>query len=737
VLQWAEGWSSVRFFHQTFLEFAAAYDLLCSDRTVIQGRIKLLLDDVTNFNFFRAPVLKQVAILSFDLDPALHLELMRSLRGINNELAAQLALEIVGKIPDSESALKICERWILEDQDTLKGVICETVRHYAKSKTGMALRLLEPYLGTNRETAIYALCMETFAKSEPEMVHRFLHPRLPFVVNADDDAKTYYKNALCAVAEYGASLALDDLLELLPKVKAGQQSAILHGVAEVITETNAPQVDRMIRSVIDLLPRVPGKSRNEVWDALCCVTAALYKVSPETAVAIAHWLLETEIWRRDISSALFVGRILGQTRADAAIVESAMGELRAADHLVRMLNTGLLAHAPAHLSQEIMGLVLNLDRTSFGGVDTVRSLFTVVGNLHDIEAGQVLRFLERWPWPASGIGTPLVLIIRRLAIADPLPAKLFLLEQLRRTESPLNVKIIRALTLLLQERPDIFERAELEEIYQTSFAAQKAGREVFAAAIGAIATVDTELAERIFTRLFDEEGKDCQVVAVNSLLYSLRAKPSFALGFGRRVLNTSLQQRNPGLLDNYLVTLKSTPREHSRDLLAHLGEWFTELVFENLQHAKILGELLALLKVASEADPELAFRISQRIPIINKGIAGGLAALYDNVSEHSDDPNLLGAVLEAVGKISSFNQVRIGNALSRTLPRLGQKLGSSRVIEMVMTVYKEIKSEQSLRALFKAALEIPGWGAEENEALLRDKELPGAVRSLLSTRARR
>jgi hypothetical protein len=288
----------------------------------------------------------------------------------------------------------------------------------------------------------------------------------------------------------------------------------------------------------------------------------------------------------------------------------------------------------------------------------------------------------------------------------------------------------------LFKRPDIFEWSELKEIYETAFAAKKAGQQIFAAAIGSVATVDTELAGQIFNRLFDEGGKDCQIMAINSLIHSILQQPLFTLSLGRRILNTSLQQHEPGLLDNYLVILRLLPRTHSREALSHLEEWFTESVFVNLRDAKILSELLAVLKITAETDPALAFQISQRIPIVNKGIAGGLAALYDNVSEHSDDYDLLGEALEAVGKISSFNQLRIGNALHRTLPRLGQKLGSGRVIEMVMRVYKNIKDEQPLRLLFKAALEIPGRGAAESAELLKDKDLPSAVRSLLSMRAR-
>jgi hypothetical protein len=346
----------------------------------------------------------------------------------------------------------------------------------------------------------------------------------------------------------------------------------------------------------------------------------------------------------------------------------------------------------------------------------------------------MLDFLSRWPWPTSGIGNPLVPIITDLAAKDPQGTKEWLLKQLKQPEAH-HVKIIRALTLLIQEKPDAFSSAELHEVYETSFALQ-GGREVIAAAVGAIATVDRNLAQTMFVRLFREEGKSCQVPAINSLEYSLASDPEFALQFGTRIIEVSLQQHIPGLLDNYLVKLKSIPRQHSALLLSHFDSWFTDAITQQLD-PKILGELLALLKIAAEADPNLSFRISQRIPIVTKGIAGGLAALYDNVSEHSDDPKLLGSVLQAVAKVSAHNQARIGNALRRTLPRLGQKLGSAPVIEMVMSVHKTIESEQSLKVFIKAALKIPGWGPNEDAALLADKDLSGAVRSILSTHARR
>jgi hypothetical protein len=733
VLQWAEGRSSVRFFHQTFLEFTAAYDLLSLDRDSLHGYVNQLFDDVAGFNFFRAPILKQLAIQSFDSDRELHIRLMRGLRRVNNELAAQLALEIIGKIPTSETSHQLVRQWIGEESQTLIGVICETIRHYPKSKTELALDFLQPYISSNKETSIYAICAEIFSRGEPEIVYRFLHRQLSHVIEANDDTKTHFKNALCAVAKYGAANAVNDLLELLPTVKAGQQSAILDGIAEGLSAETAPHGERVVRSVISLLPQIPGKHRNEVWDSLCRLAGEINRVSPTTAQAIAKWLVESMVWRRDIGTALFVGRIVGEITADVPMVERAIDELRSKDHLDRMFHTGLLANAPPELSQHIMGLILAVDQKTFSGVDTIRALFNVVSGLSDINASEILKFLSRWTWPRSGIGNPLIAIVKRLAATDPQATKNWLLKQLKQPEAH-NTKIVRAITLLIQEKPDVFDSAELHEVYEASLALQ-GGMEVFAGAVGAIATVDRNLAQTMFTRLF-EEGKDCLIAATNSLVYSLPSDPEFALQFGPRIIEVSLQQRLPGLLDTYLITLKSAARQHSLLLLSHLNWWFTDAVTQR-QDAKILRELLALLKITAEADPDLSFRVSQRIPLVGKGIAGGLAALYDNVSEHTDDPELLGSLLQAVATVSAYDQGRIGNALSRTLPRLGQKIGGAPVIEMVMSVYKNIKSEQSLRALFKAALEIPGWGPKENAALLADKGLSGAVRSILSTRTRR
>jgi len=302
----------------------------------------------------------------------------------------------------------------------------------------------------------------------------------------------------------------------------------------------------------------------------------------------------------------------------------------------------------------------------------------------------------------------------------------------RRNDRAHTIKLIRCLTVLIQERPDIFERNQLHRIYESAFV-DKAGRQVFAGATGGIATVDTGLAERIFNQVFAEEGKISQLAAVNSLQRSVQSHPAFTLSVGPKIVDAYLRQHEAGVLDNYIVVLRLIPKGNSAALLISLEKWFTASVVAQLD-SKIVSELLTVLKIACESNPRVAFTVSQRIEILDKGIAGGLAALYDNVSEHSKDVDLLSEVLTAFGKIAGYPQLRMGNALRRSLPRLARQLGSSPVIQMVMRAYPEVKDEQALRSLFRAAFAIPGWSERENAQLLKDKNLPGSIRGLLSTR---
>jgi hypothetical protein len=736
VLQWAEGASTVRFFHQTFFEYTAAYDLLSSEESFIENGIRILLEDVTKFNFFRAPILKQLGIQSYKRSPNIYRRIMQGLRDVNNELTALMALEIVGKLPHDDYAFMLCKDWIKEDGGKLQGIICETVRHYPRNKTEVALDLLEPYLDGPKAKAIYKLCEETFAKDAPAHVHEFLHRRLLKIINASDDEKTHYREALCAVLQAGVIAAFDDLMELFSHLKHGQQSGLLYKIAEICIEGNVSMTVRFLKRIIAVIKQSKKPKQAEVWDGVLQVARRLQEVEPSAAKELAQWLLHTDFWKDDQIIAQYTGMIAGLTVSDPLIVHQSLLAIASDNHSVRLLNTGLLCQLSEDFHAGLMTAILSLKKDQYEADAQIGSLFNIVASLKNIAPGRILQFLDEWPWLDSGVGTPLRRIMEYLAEADPAATKTWLFRLMPGGAGPGGDKVFSAFNILSQVNINVFEATEVRQLYDLAFQLSKAIKQRFAGMIGSIVKLDPELADEIFARLFTVANKDCQVAAINSLAQCINDNYEFVLKQSGRVLKAALSTHSLGLLHSYLIVLKRFPRPHALFLLRHLNDWLSETTLQSLRDEKAINELLAVLKIFAEANPRLAFDFSKRLPLISKGVAGGLAALYDRISQYSDEASLLSAILESVAIVSRFNQVRMKNALRRTLPRLDQKLGGRKVVEMVLRAYKDIHDEEALKTFIEAALRV-SWTAEEVATLLQDAELPGSVRSILSAQAKR
>lgn len=295
VLQWATGRSAIRFFHQTFFEYTAAHDLLWITETQDRdSKIKLLLEDVARLNFFRIPILKQLVIQDFYERKLFLKEITNKLRSINSDLSAQLTLEIIGKIQyqDDNYCIEACKEWIEEEREKFENLICDTVKYYPGNRINIALNLLKAYLNTGRETAIYSLCKESFASVAPDLVHEFLHTKLQDIKKSDnDDKKGYFKSSLCAVIRYGAIGALDDISELLPYLKPGQQKGTLLDIAEITTKQNAAEVALFLGRIFDTIAQ--GKE-GEVWHAFLEAFSTAHRWLPEKTKAMAQALIETD-----------------------------------------------------------------------------------------------------------------------------------------------------------------------------------------------------------------------------------------------------------------------------------------------------------------------------------------------------------------------------------------------------------------------------------------------------------
>lgn len=737
VLQWAEGVSTIRFFHQTFFEYTAAYDLLASDESVIKESLEALLSEVASYRLFRAPILKQFAIQSFERGNAFWRSVLQGLRAINNELAAQMALEIVGKLPDDAYLLELCREWIDENRVKLQNVLCETVRHYPRSKAVVALSLMESYVESPKANAIYALCAETFAQDAPVQVCEFLSHQLPKVIDANDDEKTLYIQALCATLQYGADAALDVLLDLFLHLKPGQQAGLLDKIAKALTNANAKPSADFLKHVTNLMPQVNKDKQAEVWHGVLTIAYRLHEMSPSVGSEFARWLIGIGQWKQDQTAARYAGMIIGPTISDPLVVYQSLAAIASMDHFTRLMNTGLLSHLHESFSGDLMARILSLEKADYQAEAHLSSLFSVVASLKGVEPTKVLQFLGEWPWQNIGVGTPLRDIIKSLAEADPATTKAWLFKQLATTKGPFSPKLFSSFSILLQAKTTAFEPREVRQLYESALASSKTLMQIFAGAIGSITRIDKQLADEIFERIFKTEGKDCKVAAVNSLTYCLDTCPEFALDQAGRVLKAALSTHHLGILHSYLIVLKDFPRDHAGYLLQRLSGWFTADILQELRDDKTFGELLTILKIIAEADPQRTFDFSKRIPLISKGVAGGLAALYDQVSEHGEGEPLLLDVLERVAEVSRFDQVRMKNALRRTLRQLDQKLGGRKVVEMVFETYKTITDEAALKTFIDAASRAASWTEDDTMRLLQGADLPGSVRGLLAAKIKR
>ena len=736
VLQWADGVSTIRFFHQTFFEYAVAYDLLLSEEPVIEQGVRMLLADVANYGLFRAPILKQFAIQAFEHGGQRGREVLQGLREINNEMAAQMALEITGKLPENDFSVDLCREWIETHGAKLQNVICETVKHYPSNKAAIALSLLEPYLEGPKAKVIYSICAETFAKDAPAQVCEFLSRFLAKAIKADDDEQKHYKEALCAALQYGAVEAFDILIELFPHLKPGQQVGLLSNIAEITTIANAEHTAAFLKQVGQLMPEVKRDKQPEVWDGVLQVACRLHEVSPATGSEFGRWLIGAGQWKQNQTAAMYTGMIIGPTVSDPLVVHQSLAAIASKDHFIRLLNTGLLSYVPECFSASLMDQILSLEKEPYGDEAQVGSLFSVVSSLKAIEPANILRFLGEWPWQKMGVGTPLRLIIEYLAIAGPAATKVWLFEQLDEREGPPSPKLFSAFSILLQASLQVFTPAEARHLYEIAFASSKTIRQIFAGATGSIANLDMPLAEEIFARVFTSEGKDCQVVAVKSLANCLQAHSEFVLNQAGRVLRTAMSTHELGILHDYLIIMKQLPRRHAALLLECLSHWFTRETLHQLSDNKTLGELLIILKIFAGTDPRSVFEFSKRLPLLNKGVAGGLASVYDQISKHTKEEALLLELLDSVAEVSKFDQVRMWKALRSTLRQLDQKLGGRKVVEAVLRTYKHIEDERSLKTFIDSALLVPSWTEEDTMTLLKDPDLPDSVRGLLASRTK-
>lgn len=517
VLQWAIGRSAVRFFHQTFLEYTAAYDTRCvNSLEEKERRIELLLKDVHANELFRVPVLKQIAIQDYHEEQREWKFILRRLRQAGNLLAAQLVLEIVGKIDEEEFCRELYEKWIQADDRTVGAVILEAVRHYPRRRIPLALQLLKPFLHDDRQFAIYTLCQNSFAVLAADEVHDFLRSHLESARKGDRNVRTFYKDALCATLLHGATQAGETLADLFPRLDAGQQAGMLESMEAMLTEANAAQFAEILCERI-----YPTLSSSMAWKAFAQLFSKIHELSPQMAAARLRQIISEKEWQTEKWSAQFIGNLIGVALADEAVVRTALQDLFAKDHLRRLTAAAILNRAPDQYTNLIVQELLASETTN---KDVLPSLFFVIAGRKNPAPETLIQFLEKWQ-DVAGTGEPIREILRNLVNKVPERSKQWLLDKLPAGKRSHFVFF----SLLAQTNPRLFDSEELSQVFRLAKEAGQWHLREFASVAGCFAAVDEQVANRFFTDLVRHGDDACRQAAISSLKFCLTTHPAFVL----------------------------------------------------------------------------------------------------------------------------------------------------------------------------------------------------------------
>lgn len=723
VLQWSMGRQAVRFFHQTFFEYTAAYDLLCllTDERGGDGEVAALLADVAGSRFFRVPILKQLAVQDYyHGSGGTYREIVRSLRGIDSELAAQLVLEIAGKVEDPRVCVDICEEWIAANRNKIGAVICETVKHYPSRHVETALVLLRPYLDTSRKKAVYALCADSLAIIAPGAVGAFLRQGLGNVKSSSDlNEKNIYTAALLEAWYYGADGAMRDLARLSKSLTDGQFSNLLTELALKTNGENSEQVARFLSDVV-LPAALDQKCEAKVWEPIVRLVVKVHEYLPDTMRQIGQDLLESERWRVNAASAVNTGKIVGRILADTTLIDKALTDLVKGDHALRLMSAEILRSASPTHAEYIIEHVLRVHPSgeSQGYVD---SLFRIVASLENVAAAKTLAFLERWVW-AHGTGAALRETFRRLAHDSPAQSRAWLLARLDISDPALQRTYFIFFGVLAEANVEIFSAQDLAFVCDIASRSTGEVRRLLASVAGRVAVVDESLADRLIATVFANDKEEQHTAVIMSLEHCAESHPQFLLGQLGLIFQAALTLHRPRYLQALFRILKSFGRGPCELLLQRLDELFTEQVAGVINDGELLTEFIAVLKICAKSNPALAYRISTRCRITSSGVAKGLSALYANLADRSDDPQLLTEVLAGFVTVlqKEIHGNIVGNALGTALPRIDGKLGGRYVVDMVFTARRCIANEDTLVDLLNAAMRVSSFTQQDVAAMLNE-----------------
>lgn len=737
ILHWACGRVHVRFFHQTFLEYTIAMDIRLANDSARNAQLSELYVELKSNISRRNPILKQVAVQDFFAGGHLWLSILETLDNIHSLLALQIALEILGKIgSDYGRAQQLCHTWIAEDPPQVATTVCETIKHYPKSKIPVALNLLEPCLQSHEEIAIYTACSDKLALMDADSVYTFLRKRIPYLAGGldnpiIDDRRSRIRESMVSVFACGVNRALNDLFVMFPALKSGQRAGLISGIEKAITQNNASDVVSFCKKIVGL---VIDSEEGEVRYSFITLLERLQKFAYEDVRQLCQSIYDSGIWKNNPKAAAFTGSIVGRFLLDISKIRFFVSNIESPDPHLRLVCAWALKDAHTIYHEVIIEEVINIVHPNLSQIGR-QMIFKVIANLDNASQGSIFKLLEICPWPSKvELLDEFNRIWSHLSEMNESELKKWLMEGIKNTSGVRYRQIYMGLLVLILKNISLFNARELRSVYELAYQDEFVIMK-FAHIAGRITFVDQKLASEIFDDLLQYPKQQVRTSAIKSLIICVNDHLLFTLGLGDSVLTISGKRDRYGLIHVYLEVLQEYSGNEGVNILLKINGWFNEQYLNSLEDETAVVRLLTLLKIHAINNPVAVFQIANRCRLFTQGVAGALAAVYANVSVRLSDKNKLFVILNELVEIiktqTGRGQRRIRQSLRMAIPFLVRKLGPQAVFDVFFDKYKEIASPHALEDLVRPLVVLPEWSDTERNKLLNDVNLPPQVRSIV------
>jgi len=719
-LRSARGGSAVSFFHQTFFEYSAGRAILFSSSDELKrDRIDVLVNDLEQSRLFRLPILKQLAIQAHERKDSTWPLLAERIERTANQVAARLALEVIGKIGEDPVYSAAVLAWAAREEKLFESVSVEIVRAYPMKRFDFAFRLLEKQLSGDRERDIYFVCEKNFAPVDPDGTLNFLSHAARYVRIDRHDGNAAFRNALMATLRAGQLEAFQVLRSVFPKFGEGLREAVFQELCEIVRPEFVGGISDLLTASAD---EVLAGHRRMLPPAYYELLRWLCEMSPSTASSIVDHIERASAGTTNVDIAILSQKSKGVLPQKRESLLAALNNLGASDHNLRMATSEFLAEQAHHNGDDVLDAILEtVESPLWNNAEATKFLLIALRSLHVADSSGLLAILNRWHFPDRGAGKAFRAIFGKLVSADGNSARDWLRKEMQAVDSTADVReVMVGAQLLVENSPLVLSENDVKEFFGLGFSHWHASHETRRIACSIVSrcyTVAPDFCTREIAKIFKSGNPEWISATINALASKTRtALPLIVLILILKLKNSRARDL---FIGQFLTATNELPLLAKAEILTELAK-FKSTVLSGIDDENSQLAVLVLAKSIASHDPVTALMVAKAVKCETPATLGNLGAVYENISLVSTDPSVYLEMLAGFLRIARHRHRHIRNSLRKGLPRIEEVLKARTAVEAIKTAIKISPdwNERALDELLEAAILIPSWTQADSEDLI-------------------